>query len=104
MPDTADLTSQIYILIAGTEVQRNILQQIIEVTVDQHAHLPAAFTIRLHDPGLELLDKGPFDLTKEIEIKAEKEDGSKISLIKGEITALEPSFGEGMIAELTVRG
>ncbi len=104
MPDTADLTSQMTILIAGDEVQREMLQQIIEVTVDQHAHLPGTFTIRLHDPNLNLLDNGPFDLTKEIEIKAEKSDGSRVSLIKGEVTALEPGFGEGMIAELIVRG
>ncbi len=104
MPDTADLTSQIFISIGGTELQKSMMQQIIDVSVDQHAHLPAVLIIRLHDPGLELLDNGPFDLTKDIEVKAAKEDGSKITLIKAEITALEPSFGEGMIAELTVRG
>lgn len=104
MPETSELTSQVYISIGGTEVQRTTMQQIIEVSVDQNAHLPGEFVIRLHDPGMELLDNGPFDLTKEIEIKAAKEDGQKISLIKAEITALEPDFAEGMICELTVRG
>lgn len=104
MPETTELTSQVYISIGGTEVQRTTMQQIIEVSVDQNAHLPGEFSIRLHDPGMQLLDSGPFDLTKEIEIKAAKDDGEKVSLIKGEITALEPEFEEGMICELTVRG
>jgi len=104
MPETSELTSQVYISIGGTEVQRSTMQQIIEVSVDQNAHLPGEFTIHLHDPGLELLDNGPFNLTKEIEIKAAREGGEKVSLIKAEITALEPDFAEGMIAELTVRG
>ena len=51
-----------------------------------------------------MLDEGPFDLTKTIEIKASDANDEKISLIKGEITALEPSFQEGMLAQLVVRG
>jgi hypothetical protein len=49
-------------------------------------------------------DGGLLGLTKEIEIIAEKEDRSKITLFKGEITALEPSYKEGMILEVVVRG
>ena len=62
------------------------------------------FLLRFLDPGLELLDHGPFDLTKEVEVLAQKADGTPVSLIKGEITALEPQYGEGMIAELLIRG
>lgn len=98
------LASKIFIKVNGSEVQRPIMQNLQEVTVDQHSHLPHMFTIRLTDPTLELLDKGPFDLTKEVEIAAAKPEGEKVTLIKGEITALEPQFEEGMIAELIVRG
>lgn len=99
-----ELTSQLYIKIGGNPLQRDIVQKISEVVVDQHTHLPDMFTICLQDPGLELLDNGPFDLTKEIEIEAETEDEKKYPLIKGEITALEPDFGDGMNAKLVVRG
>ncbi|MFQ5434550.1 MAG: VgrG-related protein, partial [Anaerolineae bacterium] len=104
MPREQTLASQIYIKLNGTAVQQPVMQNMAELVVDQSSHLPDMFTIRLHDPGMELLDNGPFDLTKEIEIESEKSDGSKITLIKGEITALEPNFEEGMIAELVVRG
>jgi phage protein D/phage baseplate assembly protein gpV len=104
MTNRSELASQVSIKLDGTQVRRPVLVKLMTVVVDQHSHLPDLFTIRLHDPGLELLDDGPFDLTKEVEIAAEKEDGEEVVLIKGEITALEPDFGEGMIAELVVRG
>ena len=50
------------------------------------------------------MDNGPFDLTKSVSIEAETEDGTSFLLINGEITALEPDFGEGMVAQLIIRG
>ena len=104
MPTPSELASQISIRLDGTEVQEPVMVNLAAVVVDQHSHLPDMFTIRLHDPDLELLDEGPFDLTKETEIAAEKPDGEQVTLMKGEITALEPEFDEGMIAKLVVRG
>lgn len=104
MAKQGQLTSQVHIKINGSELQREVVQNISEIIVDQNTHLPDMFTIRLSDPGLELLDKGPFDLTKEIAVEAETEDSKKYPLIKGEITAMEPDFGEGMNADLILRG
>lgn len=104
MPENNALASQIAIKVAGQPVQDDVLSRILSLTVDQHAHLPGMFVIRLTDSDLKLLDEGPFNLAKEIEIAAENEDGQKTVLMKGEITALEPEFAEGMIAELVVRG
>jgi phage protein D/phage baseplate assembly protein gpV len=104
MPKPSELASQIYISLDGSPVQRAVVQQLIEVVVDQHSHLPDMFAIRMHDSTLELLDNGPFDLTKKIKIEAAAKDGAKVTLIEGEITALEPCFKEGMNAELLVRG
>ena len=104
MPENNALASQIAIKVAGQAVQDDVLSRILSLTVDQHAHLPGMFVIRLTDSDLKLLDEGPFNLAKEIEIAAENEDGQKTVLMKGEITALEPEFAEGMIAELVVRG
>ncbi len=104
MPNEYPLASQVTIKINGTEVQPPVMANLMALSVDQHSLAPAMFTIRLHDTSLELLDKGPFDLTKEIEIGAETSDGKVVVLMKGEITALEPEFREGMVAELVVRG
>lgn len=104
MPNPSELASRLSIKLDGSQVERSVLVNLAAVVVDQHAHLPDMFTIRLHDAGLELLDNGPFDLTKEVEIAAQTPDGEDVTLIKGEITALEPEFQEGMIAKLVVRG
>jgi phage protein D/phage baseplate assembly protein gpV len=104
MPNLSELASQISIKVDGTSLQQQVLAQVNMVVVDQHSHLPDLFTIRLYDTRLELLDSGPFDLTREVEIATETADGEEVVLITGEITALEPDFGEGMIAELLVRG
>lgn len=104
MPQEARLASHIAIFVDGTEIEGAVFQELLEVVVDQHAHLPAYFSIRLKDKNLSLLDEGPFDLTKGIEIKAETGHGDQHTIIKGEITALEPHFNEGMMAELVVQG
>ncbi|MCU0520139.1 MAG: VgrG-related protein [Anaerolineae bacterium] len=104
MPESPPLASQIGLKINGADVDTDVMGNVLSVDVDQHAHLPGMFVIRLQDPGFSLIDEGPFDLTKEIEVSAQKEDSQWVSLIKGEITALEPEFQEGMIARLVVRG
>ncbi len=104
MSNQPQLASQVKIKIGGQDVQEAVMNKLATLTVDQSSHLPGMFIMQFNDPELELLDNGPFDLTKEIEVVAEKDDGSKISVIKGEITALEPQFGEGMISDLVVRG
>jgi len=104
MPAPNELASQVKIKVDGSDIQQNVMDTLASLSVDQHSHLPGMFLLRFLDPGLELLNNGPFDLTKEVEVLAQKADGTPVSLIKGEITALEPQYGEGMIAELLIRG
>ncbi len=104
MPQEKPLASQISILVDGTEIEGAVFQELLEVVVDQHAHLPTFFSIRLRDKGLKQLDEGLFDLAKKVEIKAKAVDNKQHTIIKGEITALEPNFNEGMLAELVVQG
>ena len=104
MTEQVITASQLTIKVDGNEIQSAVMDSVLEVTVDQHTQLPWMFTIKLYDQDLEYIDEGPFDLTKEVEILAQKDDRSPVTLIKGEITALEPRFNEGMTPELLVRG
>ncbi len=104
MPASASLASQITITLEGQPLSEEVVTRLRSVSVDQHAHLPDAFAIRLMDTDLKMLDEGPFDLGKRLKIEAENEQGEKATLLEGEVTALEPEFGEGMLAELVVRG
>lgn len=97
-------TSHITIQVDGKDIQDAVDQNVLEVVVDQHTYLPAVFTIRVQDPDLKAIDEGPFDLTKTVVIESSLENGDPVTLIEGEITALEPVFAAGMVAELVVRG
>jgi phage protein D/phage baseplate assembly protein gpV len=96
--------SQIHIKLNNNDIQQPIMEKLVDVVVDQNSRLPNMFTIRFLDSDMELMDQGPFDLTMSVNISAETEDGTSYLLIDGEITALEPDFGEGMVAHFIVRG
>jgi len=105
MPTEQRLTDHLYIKVDGNDLSTEAMDDLYEVTVDTSLHLPDMFTIELHDERLRWVDQGPFELGKEVEIAfIPEEGGSSQTLIKGEITALEPDFGEGTSATLVVRG
>lgn len=105
MPQSQNIyRPHVTIKVGGTEISQEVYDQLEHVLVDQHSHLPHMFTIRFYDPDLSLLDSGPLNLTKEVEILGGEHGKTMYSLIKGEITALEPEFDEGQVARLVVRG
>ena len=105
MPTEAKLMDHLFIKVDGNDLPAEMMDDLIEVTVDSSLHLPDMFTIHLHDEELEWIDEGLFALGKEVEISAlPEEGGTSRVLMKGEITALEPDFGEGTHLTLLVRG
>jgi phage protein D len=104
MENETVLTTEFKIFVDGQKITNAIKTMVAEVTVDQNVHMPHMFTMRLYDPKLDILDEGPFDLTKKVKITASDSKNQPTVLIEGEITALEPVFGVGMVAELVVRG
>jgi phage protein D/phage baseplate assembly protein gpV len=99
-----NVVSHLLIKVNGADLTPAVQGKLIEASVDQQVHLPHMFQIRLYDPAMELLEQGPFDLAAKVEITAKTPEGKPARLITGEVTALEPEFGEGMIAALVVRG
>ena len=105
MPKPIDvLSTNITIKVDGATLQPKILDHLLEVVVDQTMGMPSMFTIRLRDNRLEFVDGSPFDLGKAVMISADNGNNTSVELIKGEVTALEPSFGGGKHCELLVRG
>ena len=102
--DTLQLTSTIFIKIDGYELPPAIKSSIIEVEVDQHAHLPGMFIIRVYDPRLDMLDHSNLDLGQLVEISSITPENQYVSMISGEITAIEPVFGRNGAAEIVIRG
>lgn len=105
MPQEARLLDHLYIRIDGEDLPTEIMDDLIEVSVETDVRLPDMFRIWVHDETLQWIDEGPFELGAEVEVAAVPEEGGGSQpLMKGEITALEPEFGEGTHATLLVRG
>ncbi|HFC12896.1 MAG TPA: phage late control D family protein, partial [Anaerolineae bacterium] len=99
------LTTNIIIEVDGAKIPETAKAALLESVVDQHVYLPDMFTLRLIDKELKFLDDAMFGLGKTVKIKADSEQsGQVVTLIEGEITALEPEFGDDMLCELVVRG
>ncbi len=97
------------IKIGGAAVSDDFLSDLAELTVNSDLHLPGMFTLRLEDRELTWSSSATLALGKEVEIamqarKQGDEPGNTGTLIKGEITALEPEFGDDGQVWLTVRG
>lgn len=98
------LASQIDVLVDGSPLSAEIMADVIEVIVEQHAHLPGMVTIRVFDDkDHTLIDGTTFDLTKEVEVKGYTSAGTSVSLISAEIVSVEPVLSEGMQSELVVQ-
>lgn len=105
MPTETALMDHLFIRIDGSDLPADAMDDLIDVRVESSLHLPDMFEIHLHDERLKWVDEELFTLGAEVEIAARPEGGgSSEVLIKGEITALEPDFGEGTQATLLVRG
>ena len=99
-----DLASQFDILVDGSPLANDLKADVLDVLVEQHTHLPAYFQIRIYDKNFAHIDGSSFDLTKEVEIEGYTNEGTPVSLVKGEITAIEPVLDEGLVANLIVSG
>lgn len=104
MNDNVNLETQFVIKVEGQAVDETILTNLVEATVEQSAHLPAMFTIHVFDPEFDVVDGTKFGLGKTVEISAGDDNEKLTSLIKGEITSIEPVFGRVGTPECIIRG
>src|SRR5262245_54980447 len=103
------LVPEIDLLINGSPVSAAVLRYVEDVVVDESVEWPSmfAFAVTSSDaqeqdsPGVD--NAALFSVGNVVEIKMSG-GGNLISLITGEITALEPEFVTSRIPLLTVRG
>jgi uncharacterized protein involved in type VI secretion and phage assembly len=103
----AQYLSVIKVKIAGTEQRDEFMGDVAEIVVDRSLHLPSMFSIRIRDHQFKWVDKAELAIGKQVEISAEVSQdrgGHSGTLIKGEITALEPYFSDQGDTTLTIRG
>ena len=99
MTNTVTTNAQVAIKINGTAVSAAFMRSLRDVVVDTNLHLPAMFTMRLQDNDAQWADNsGLLKIGNAVDIAMTAatqggRSGATGTLIKGEITALEPIFG-----------
>jgi phage protein D len=110
-------TQQLYlpsckIIVNGSPLSREAEVELVRVSVDEDVSLPSMFTLEfagLDDEfprvDIQLIDDPQlFAIGNPVEVKLGYYEDKLDSLIKGEITALEPEFHFNLPPSLTVRG
>jgi phage protein D len=95
------LLPSVQVKVSGTPLDARLASRIVEVKVEDNLVHPDTFLIRIDDPELEAIDSNPLAIGADIEILFEEPGalGSRRapvmkSLIKGQVTSLEPEFAE----------
>ena len=81
------------ISIGGSPLSAELGQQLDQVLVDHHQHLPDMFVISFQDPGRDILSQAGATIGATVVIKVTPSGGSSPeTLINGEITSLEAEY------------
>ncbi|HEX9990206.1 MAG TPA: VgrG-related protein [Chloroflexia bacterium] len=96
---------QIYIKVDGQQISPQLTARLNTVEVDDSLYLADTFTININDYGLETLDQDFFKVGKSVEIGIQLAGTEPtVTLIKAEITSVEPDLTGRDRSTLTVRG
>lgn len=103
MASTQELISRIYLSFDGAEASQEVIDSIVSVEVDDSLILPDMFAIHLQDPELRWIDNDTFSVGKSVEISTGK-GATKVKILSGEITGIEPRFLPNIGPSLMLRG
>lgn len=102
MPIERD-SSQITLTVSGRAAPPELINELIDITVEESLLLPPTFVIRLRDPDLAWSDRALFTVGATVVIQAPHTDGASVPLLTGEITMISLEFtAQGPL--MTVRG
>src|SRR5665213_3310760 len=105
MPDPSGAhISHFNLKIDGAQAPRELMDQILECTVENSIHLPDLCTLRLHDAAFKYIDEATLDPGKKIEIFATNEQmTTPVKIFCGEVTGIDVDLPADMTPTLTVR-
>lgn len=103
MPPPTQLAPRIYLKFNGTDASEQVTDAIVSVEVDDSLTLPDMFVIHLRDPNLRWIDDDTFSIGTSVEI-ASRSGNSEVTLLKGEITAIEPRMNSTLGPTVLLRG
>lgn len=99
---------EVQIKIDGKDAPEALMKDLRSLEVEQTLQLPSMFTIDLNDQELEFVDSAELEIGNEVEIllapTTQEERASLTSVIKGEITSVEPWFSAEGDTRIVIRG
>jgi phage protein D len=102
-PGSPALLAAAEVKLDGSPLEPAVAAQILEARVDQHLRLPDRCSLRITDPGLELIDRASFPLGGALVVSfTGPDDNSAETLFDGQVASLEPDFAQNE-AVLVVR-
>lgn len=106
MPEssTSPVVNQIQVKIDGANLPNETMDKLFMTEVESSLDLPSAVTLQFHDDKLTLIDSDTLKAGKAVEILMGISDDTLATVFKGEITAVEPEFGEDLTSRMVVRG
>lgn len=109
MPGQAPQVPQIAIKVNGSDLSVEIMNKLFEAEVESTLDLPSMFALRFYDDtkNFTLTDGDTFAVGAAVQIDMVDVDApgeTFVTVLKGEITAIEPEFTEDLQCILTIRG
>jgi uncharacterized protein involved in type VI secretion and phage assembly len=97
--------SHFTVQIDGQNVSEGFYDDIVELTVDTSLHMPSMFSVKLHDNDFKWVDDPALEIGKTVKISVQTvATQGAVTLIQGEITALEPVFNASASTVMCIRG
>jgi phage protein D/phage baseplate assembly protein gpV len=91
------------VTVDGSEFATEMYDRLALLRVEESIQLPDAFLIRIDDPHFEVFDAQTFKMGVQVEIAFQGE-GQKVTVTKGEVTAISVEQGPGGRHELVLFG
>jgi len=107
MPNEKPYVHQVNIRVDGSDIPTNLMDMLYYLEVDKTLYVPSMFIMQFHDDELEWVRSSPFRMGASVEIKLSNHgaaSNSVVTVMKGEVTAVELEADTDTTAILTIRG
>ncbi|MEO0561769.1 MAG: VgrG-related protein, partial [Chloroflexota bacterium] len=99
------VVEQVFIKVNGQSVDEKFYTDLIQVEVESSFEVPDMAVVTVRDDDLQWLESKDYSIGKSIEIQFPVEGSTTpVTVMKGEITSVEPEYGDDYSATLTIRG
>ncbi|MCC7366406.1 MAG: VgrG-related protein [Dehalococcoidia bacterium] len=89
---TPTLHSAFQVKLNGADVSSDMMGDLRSMETDATMYHPSMITLEFHDPALKWVDDATVKIGAAVELLAKRDSATATSLLKGEVTAIEPFY------------